>query len=150
MSHVIGINLVISDLKALEAACKELGLQFMRDQKKHAWYGSWQRDYDRADAAYKNVGVDPMKYGHCEHAIKVPGSDYEIGVYNNPKGKGFVLAYDNWGTGQVILQKLGSGLEKIKQSYAACKAELEARAKGWMTTRVKLPNGSLKITMTGV
>lgn len=150
MSHVIGINLQILDLAALETACKVLKLQFVKDQKTHAWYGSWQNDYRAADAAYINTGISTDQYGKCEHAIKVPGSDYEIGVYKNPKGKGFILAYDNWGTGQVIKNTLGAGLEKLKQEYAVAKASLEARAKGWMINRQNLTNGTIRLTMVGV
>lgn len=150
MSHVIGINLVIKDLSALEQACKELGLEFVRNQKHHAWYGKWVNDYNAKDAAYINAGIKPENYGKCEHAIKVPGSGYEIGVYNNPKGPGFILAYDNYGTGQVILQKLGSGLEKLKQGYAVCKASIEAKARGWMVSKQALGNGSVKLVLTGV
>lgn len=150
MSHVIGINLVIQDLAALEAACKELGLKFIRNQKQHAWYGKWVNDYSAADAAYVNTGIKPENYGKCEHAIEVPGSGYEIGVYKNPKGNGLILAYDNYGTGQVIKQKLGAGLEKLKQLYAVHKATLEAKAKGWMAHRQTLNNGTIKISLTGV
>jgi len=150
MSHVIGITLVVSDLTALESACKTLGLEFLRNQKTHAWYGSWQRDYSASDAAYINTGIDPKQYGKCEHAIRVPGSDYEIGVYQNPKGKGYVLAYDNWGTGQHIKNTLGSGLEKLKQAYGVAKVTLEAKMKGWMVSKVLLPNGSIRLAITGV
>jgi hypothetical protein len=150
MSHVIGITLVIKDLHALEQACKDLGLTFVRDQKTHAWFGRWVNDYSQKDAAYKNAGIKPENYGKCEHAIKVPGSGYEIGVYNNPQGKGFILAYDNYGTGQVILQKLGSGLEKLKQAYGVAKATIEAKAKGWIVSKQTLASGSVKLVLTGV
>lgn len=150
MSHVIGVNLVISSLTALERACKELGITFMRNQQTHRWYGSWVNDYNRSDAAYKNIGIDPKNYGHCEHAIRVPGADYEIGVYKNPKGAGFVLGFDNYASGQVIAQTLGKGLEKLKQAYAVATAELQAKAAGWMTQRTKLPNGSIKLVLTGM
>lgn len=149
MSHVVSVNLQVTDLKALEQACKELGLQFMRDQKTHVWYGRWVNDYNRADAAFKN-GIAPENYGKCEHAIKVPGADYEIGVYQNPKGTGYVLAFDNYASGKVISKTLGTGLEKLKQLYGVAKATLEAKAKGWMVNRHNLPNGGIKLTLTGV
>ncbi len=150
MSHVISVNVVIKDLHALEQACKELGLEFVRNQKKHAWYGKWVNDYNQKDATYLQSGIKPENYGKCEHAIRVPGSGYEIGVYTNPKGSGYILAYDNYGTGQVILQKLGAGLEKLKQLYAVHKASIEARAKGWIAQRTTLPNGSIRLTLSGV
>jgi hypothetical protein len=150
MSHVISVNVVIKDLHALEQACKELGLEFMRNQKTHRWYGRWVNDYNQSDAAYLQSGIKPENYGKCEHAIKVPGSGYDIGVYNNPKGSGYVLAYDNFGTGQVILQKLGSGLEKLKQGYAVAKATIEAKARGWLVQKNMMPNGAVKLTLSGV
>lgn len=150
MSHVASVSLVIKDLKALEAACKRLGLTFVRDQKTHAWYGEWVNDYEAADAAYIQSGIKPEEYGHCLHAIKVPGSTYEIGVYKNPKGTGFVLAYDFYGPGYTIKEKLGQGLEKLKQAYGVSKAKLEAQAKGWMCQETALPNGSIKLVLQGV
>lgn len=150
MSHVVSVNVVITDLAALEAACKELSLQFMRDQKKHAWWGQWANDYSASNAAYIQSGIKPEDYGKCEHAIKVPGSKYEIGVYKNPKGKGFILAYDNYSTGHVISEKLGVGLEKLKQLYAANVATMKAKANGWMVNRKWLPNGALKLELAGM
>jgi len=149
MSHVISVNVVIADLAALERACKELGLQFLKNQKTHRWYGRWVNDYNRADAAYIQSGIKPEDYGKCEHAIGVPGSGYDIGVYKNPKGTGYVLAFDNYGTGKFIVNRLGSGLEKLKQSYAVCRAELAAKAKGLLTQRQTLKGGAIKLTLTG-
>lgn len=149
MSHVVSVDVIVQDLNALKAACKELGLTFKENQKKHRWYGNWQNDYSRSDAAYIQSGIDPMTYGKCEHAIEVPSSQYDIGVYKNPKGKGYVLAFDNYGTGRKIADTLGKGLEKLKQHYAVAKAQLEARAKGWSCQKHTLPNGSIRLTMTG-
>lgn len=149
MSHVVSVDVIVHDLQALKTACKVLGLEFKESQKTHRWYGRWVNDYSRPNAAYIQSGIDPMKYGNCEHAIEVPWSQYDIGVYHNPKGKGFVLAYDNYGTGRTIAKYLGSGLEGLKQQYAACKAQLVARAKGWSTQTHTLPNGTIKLVFTG-
>jgi hypothetical protein len=150
LSHVVSVNIVIKDLAALEQACRELGLQFKRDQKTHKWWGRWENDFSRQDAAYIQSGIKTEDYGKCEHAIGVPDSGYEIGVYKNPKGTGYVLAYDNFGTGQIILQKLGAGLEKLKQGYAVAKATMAAKAQGWMVSRQTLKNGTIKLSMFGV
>lgn len=150
MSHVVSVNVTVQDLQALERACTELGLTFLRDQKHHAWYGRWVNDYSRSDAAYLQSGIKPENYGKCEHAIKVPGSNYEIGVYTNPKGKGYVLAYDNYSTGRVISEKLGAGLEKLKQGYAVALASMKAKAQGWIVSKSILPNGTVRLQMSGV
>lgn len=150
MSHVASVNIVIKDLAALKAACHELGLTFVENQKTHAWWGRWANDYAAKDAAYIQSGIKPENYGHCEHAIKVPGSTYEIGVYKNPKGAGFVLAYDFYGPGQGIRKKLGQGLEKLKQCYAVNIASMTAKAKGWIVNRTTLANGTIKLSMSGV
>lgn len=129
MSHVVSVNVVVKDLTALEQACKELGLQFMRGQTTQKYYSGTST---------------------CLHAIKVPGTDWEIGLLKAKTGKGFELAYDNYGpSGQTIAKMLGNGLEKLKQGYAVAKATLEAKAKGWMCQRTTLPSGAIKLTLTG-
>lgn len=130
MSHIVSVSVVVKDLAAVEAACRELGLTFMRNQTTQKYYGGTSK---------------------CLHAIRVPGTDWEIGLIAAKTGSGFELAYDNYGTkGQTIAQRLGNGLEKLKQAYAVNVASLAARAKGWMTQRVTLPNGSVKLVLTGV
>jgi hypothetical protein len=122
----------VSDLAALDAACKELGLTLMRGQKTQNYYSGTSA---------------------CEHAIKVPGTNWEIGLLASKTGKGFDLAFDDYAygaNGGVIGKKLGNGLEKLKQAYAVNVAALKARAQGWMTHRTTLANGTVKLVMTGV
>ena len=59
MSHISKIELEVKDLAVLAQACTRLGLTLIRGQKHFKWYG---RD------------------GQCDHAIKVPDANYEIGV----------------------------------------------------------------------
>ena len=138
MSHVNSVSLVIKDMAALKAACEQLGLTFVEGQRNIAWYGT---------------GLPTQ--GACEHAIKVPGARYEIGVYRGVTGNGtsasYVLGFDSYGSGGGPITKLlGKGLEKLNQAYAVAKATLEARARGWMVQKQTLPNGTVKLTMTGV
>lgn len=137
MSHIVQVKVKISDLRALAAAAKELGGELVLDQKTHTFYSG---------------------KGQCEHAIKIPGVNYEVGVVKL-EGGGYTLAHDPYGgdqagygshDGHKLTQKFGDGLKKLTQYYAVAKAEIEARAKGWMTSRQTLKNGSIKITMTGV
>jgi hypothetical protein len=120
---------VVQDLAAVEAACRELGLTFMRGQTTQKYYGGTSK---------------------CLHAIRVPGTDWEIGLLAAKTGKGFELAYDNYGTsGQTIAKRLGNGLEKLKQGYAVAKAAIEAKARGWLVQKNMMPSGAIKLTLTG-
>ncbi|SRR6266542_744231 len=148
LSHVAAVATEISDLTALRAACNELGLQFMEGQTTYAWFGQWVGDYHGEDAAYKQ-GIDPSEYGKCSHAIKVPGSTYEIGVKKLANGN-HTLIYDFYGPGRKIMEKLGKGCEKLVQHYGLNKAQMIARAKGLITQRKPLLNGDIKLVVTGV
>lgn len=150
MSHVAAIDLVIDpkspeSLTALQAACKELGLIFVEGQKTFAWFGTWVDDYDEDDAAYKRAGIKPEDYGKCEHAIKLPGCNYEIGVVRRPDGKGLTLIYDFFGEGKKIQNALGTGCEKLRQLHGFHRATMLAKAKGHLTRRVNLSDGRVKL-----
>lgn len=129
MSHITKVAVQVRDLAAVESACRDLGLTFMRGQKTQAYYGGTSA---------------------CLHAIKVPGSSYEIGLIQAKDGKGYELAFDSWGTGQVISEKLGAGLEKLKQGYAVALASMRAKAQGWIVSKSILPNGTVRLQMSGV
>ena len=148
MSHVAAVKLKITDLNALRAACAELGLQFMEGQKTWAWFGQWMNDYAATDAAYK-LGIDPADYGKSEHAIRLPGCHYEIGVVRNNKGE-LTLAYDFFREGRKIKNALGAGCEKLVQHYGLCQAQMLAKAKGYVTQRKLQPNGDIKLVVTGL
>lgn len=132
-------------MEALDRTCKELNLTLKPGQKTHAWFGRWVNDYAKEDAAYK-LGIKPEDYGKCEHAISVPGSSYEIGLYNNPKGEGYIPVFDFFGTGQEISRQLGGNdAPKLRQHYAANATELEMANAGYYTEREWLPDGSLNV-----
>lgn len=152
MSHISTISVTLKDLAALKAAVKEFGAQFIEGQKTYAWWG-------------KSVGDSPLpagmtvdQLGKCDHAIKLPGVNYEIGVVKTKDG--YTLAYDayNYGTGYngipadggKLVAKFGDGLKKLVQSYAVNVAELKARAQGWLTQRTTLPSGAVKLQLTGI
>ena len=108
MSHVVPIKLEIKDLKALETACKNLGFEFMRNQKTYAWYGKFLGDTTLDDS------LKVADLGKCDHAIKVPGARYEIGV--KKVGKAFQLEYDFWSSGG-LKSKVGEDGLPIKIAY---------------------------------
>lgn len=145
MSHVTTIAIEIRDLDALEAAARELGATLVRDQKTYTWYGQHVGDYPLPK------GITKEQLGKCDHAIKVPGVNYEIGVVKLPNGN-YTLVYDFYGRygandGMKLLQRFGEGCQKLVQSYAVHKAMIEARKRGHTVTKKVLPNGSVKLTV---
>lgn len=108
MSHVTSLDCVVTDLDALDRACKKRGLELVRGKTKYRWYGTWVNDYNSADAAYKN-GIPTSEYGTSEHAITIPGDNrcYEIGLHKNKSGPGWRLALDFWAGGHGMVEKAG-------------------------------------------
>ena len=150
MSHVVSIKTEFKDLAAVRAACAELGLTFKEGQKTIRWFGRWVNDYGAADAAYK-LGIKPKQYGTCDHAIEVPGSDYDVGLLHNPETGGYKLYFDFWSSnGRAIQAAIGANGQKLLQYYAAHKATMEAKRKGWIVQRTMADNGSIKLQVTGV
>lgn len=146
MSHVTRVDVDIKDLVALEAACKELGIKFIKDQSTYVWFGQFVGDAPVPEGFTRN------ELGHCSHIIKVPGERYEIGVVQKD-GK-WRLLYDAWNEKDYrqpngIVQKLGAGLEKLKQMYGVHKTTIEARARGLIVNRTVLNNGAIRMMIGG-
>lgn len=131
MSHVVGATWSIDNLECLEAACEEIGLELVRNQKTYKWYGKWMNDYSKSDAAYLNIGIKPEDYGKCEHAIRVKGnpSAYEIGVVKCEDGK-LRLIFDFWGAaGRAIETLAGKNATELGVRYAAKRLEKGSKMK---------------------
>jgi hypothetical protein len=149
MSHVVSLKTEFRDLKAVKAACAELGLVFKENQKTIRWFGRWVNDYDKDDAAYK-LGIDPKLYGTCDHAIEVPGSDYDVGLIRNATTGGYKLYFDFYSTHGAAIQKaIGQNGERLLQSYAAAKLAMEANLKGYLVQR-KSVGDKIELTITNV
>lgn len=144
MSHVTTVKLKITDLASLSAACKMLGLEFVAGQKTYRWYGKWMNDFHATEAAVTQ-GFDPATFGNCEHAIRLPGCAYEIGVVTAKDG-GYAILYDNYGPGATIAAKLGTRCEKLAQRYAAIVAGKKLAARGLRVKEQVLANGHIRIT----
>jgi hypothetical protein len=147
MSHVSQVELVIKNLSVLKDAVNNLdGLTFMEGQKTYKWYGKWVNDYRGETAAVDN-GFSPEDFGKSEHAIKVDGADYEIGVVKNPTGAGYRLVYDRFASGErVIAKKYGAGLETIKTQYTQRLTRKHLAKKGFRVTMRTNSKGHLEIT----
>ena len=116
MSHISKIELEVNDLSILSQACARLGLELIRAKKTFKWYGN---------------------EAPCDHAIRVPGASYEIGVI------------DRNGTYELNCDFFDSSLEQVigkhggllKQSYAVEKTGNEARRKGYSVLERRTENG---------
>lgn len=137
MSHLANVELTVTDLDALQHAVAQTdGLTWCEGQQSYKWYGRWMDDFHGTNAAVDN-GFDASTFGKSEHAIKVDGSEYEIGVVKNPTGNGYRLLYDNYASGRKIAERYGTGLETIKNSYAERVAVRQLQRKGYrVSTRV--------------
>jgi hypothetical protein len=119
MSHISKIELEVKDLGILGQACSKLGLQLIRNRKTFRWYG-------------KEAG--------CDHAIQVPGADYEIGVTR--KDHFYELNCDFYDRN--LEKVMGSQGGLLKQAYAVMKTRIEARKKGYSVLERKTEN-SIKL-----
>lgn len=135
-------GIIYTDMACIRAAVAKIkGLHWKENQKTWAWYGKWVGDYDASDAAYK-LGIETKDYGTCEHAIKVDGSNYEIGVMKRNDGKGWSLVFDFFGhNGQQIQKVVGTGAEKLsveyQREYVTRFANLENMNINWEETKTE-------------
>lgn len=146
MSHITSIAIEIRDLDALEAAARELNATLVRNQRTYTWYGKSVGDYPLPE------GFTADMLGKCEHAIKLPGTNYEIGVTRHlTKPSAYTLLYDFWGyggsfhDGHKLKNHFGEGLCRLVQLYGVHAATRTARARGHAVQRQTLPNGSIKL-----
>jgi len=138
MSHVAKIDIEIKDLDTLKAACERLGLQFMQGQLAYSWYGSHQGDYPLPE------GFTVEDLGRCDHAIRVQGAKYEVGVVK--RGGKFTLLWDFWRSGG-LEGALGKGACRLKQAYAVERVRKEARLKGYRFREQRTEQG-IRVVLT--
>lgn len=137
MSHVTLLSFVIKSLEALKMACKRLGLEFMENQTTYKWFGRWVGDYPLPK------GFKKEQLGHCTHAIRVPGADYEIGVVVGKDGE-ISLLWDFWSAGG-LENVLGKGGYKLEQAYIIEDGKLEAAKQGYAAIEEEQENGDVKL-----
>ena len=116
MSHISKIELTVNDLSVLGSACIRLGLELMRSKRSFKWYG---------------------KEAACDHAIRVPGAEYEIGVIHRDGGYELNCDFYDRSLEQVIGKKGGL----LKQAYAVEKTRVEARRKGYSVLESRTETG---------
>ena len=117
MSHLVTISTQVRDPEAVKAACKRIGIA-------PPVYGTYTM-YDRA----KPTGW----------AVNLPDWNYPV-VCDTTTG---TVHYDNfrgnWGE--------QSHLDRFMQAYAAEKAKIEAKKKGYRCTEATQPDGSIRLTL---
>ena len=116
MSHISKIELEVKDLGVLGQACARLGLALLKGQKSFKWYGT---------------------EAPCDHAIRIPGADYEIGVAKS--GASYELNCDFYDKNLEKVVGLKGGL--LRQAYAVEKTRIEARKKGYSVVERQTENG---------
>ncbi len=117
MSHISKIELEVRDLRTLRQACTRLGLTLLERKKTFKWYG--QED------------------GQCDHAIRVPGASYEIGVIKSADL--YELQCDFWDS--AIEKAIGQKGGLLKQAYAIERTKTEARRKGYSIIEQETDSG---------
>ncbi len=126
MSHISKIEMIINSLQDLRQACKQLGFEFVSDQKTYQWYGRWVGD------APLPSGIHKEDLGKCDHAIKVPDCKYEIGVVRQDGH--FILLWDSWHSGG-LRKKIGNDAGVLRQQYAVARVSREAHLRGYRVSQ---------------
>jgi len=138
VSHVAKIEMEIRDLDTLKCACEQLGFQFMTDQRFYRWYGESVGDYPVPE------GFTAADMGKCDHAIRVPGASYEVGVVQR-NGK-YLLLWDFYRQGG-LERVLGKGACRLKQAYSVERVRREAKLKGYHVQERKTEQG-IRLVLT--
>jgi len=123
MSHISTIEIEIRDLDTLKRACLALDLEFLQDRRQFRYYAG---------------------FASCEHAIRVPGAGYELGVVRNESGYG--LLWDSWRAGGLV-ERLGESAGRLRQAYAVERVKTEARKRG-MKIRTRKQQHSVQLVLT--
>jgi hypothetical protein len=137
LSHLTTVLTTIRDPKALESACKALGVELH--------IGGVARFYSGHS-------------GPCNYVIKLPGR-YDLGFTKQADGTyAFVCdeeliggkhGTDGFGRRDEGRKILGEDCSRLKQEYAFAIPQVEARRKGRTILRQTLPNGSIRVIMQG-
>lgn len=106
MSHLSKIELTVTDIDTLTAACNRMGFKLIKGQGSYKWFGQ-----DKS----------------CDHAIQIPNADYEIGVIQN-NGQ-FELNCDFYD--HQLKKAIGENGGLLKQAYAVEQTRQVARKRGY-------------------
>jgi len=145
MSHVADVQLHIKDLKCLKEAVERMGGEFVEGQTTFTWYGRFLNDWRENGKISERAAinrVDAANFGKCLHAIKIKDCRYEIGVIQDPDGKGYKLIYDEFGEGRKLVEWLGGeNYKMIKAQYGTRVFARDMKRKGYRITTSTAANG---------
>lgn len=132
MSHLATVKTELRDIKAIKAACDELGFTFHENKKTHRLWG----------------GVNAP----CAHAISHPRwMELEVGLVATPTG--YTLSFDDmlqrW-DGMKAGTHIGDKASRLVQLYGVQKATMEAKKLGYMVSRKTGQNGAIRLTVSGI
>lgn len=143
MSHVAKMKVKVLSLDALKAAAKQLGLEFIKDQKQYKWFGKHVGDYPLPE------GFSKADLGNCDYALRIkdkPGA-YEIGIVKNKNGKpGYTLLWDFWAGGYGLESVVGKDGQKLGQEYAVQVGLRNRLAEGYQVERKTDAEGNVFVT----
>lgn len=124
-SHVVSVNVEITNLEALAKAAKYCGLE-MSQAETYKWYGRHVGDYPLPK------GFTRDELGKCQYKLSIPGAhpgQYEIGIAE--KNGSYVPLFDFWGNGANLQKHVGKNGEKLVDRYALECAMGAAEAESW-------------------
>ena len=148
MSHVTTIDPKEHyEIPALKKMCENQGWAWMEGQQTYKWFGTHVGDYPLP------TGFTKEDMGKCDHAIRVPGARYEIGVVQ--KDEKWQVIYDFYD--RSLKEKLcpdphnehgEAGL--LKQAYNIAKTQVacKSKMKSWTQGTVKNREGWQQMTVS--
>lgn len=145
MSHISKIEIVIVDLDAFEAACRELGVELRRNQKTFKSFAGAKHPCEMAvvDAANQEayeLGLVRARYDNNQ-ASRTFGQ-----VVQDPNGSAYMALTDNWDGGKGLNEKIGENAGLLMQRYGLNAARRQAAQQGMSVVREeRLPNGSVRM-----
>jgi hypothetical protein len=153
MSHVEASKATIpNDLPAIRRAVELLaersGLraEFCEGQRTYKWFGTHIGDYPLPP------GMRIEDLGKCHHAIRVDGSQYEIGLIQAADGK-FRVIYDFFdfegsvGLGRVLDKFMGDRAGNIFTAYVASVAIEEKATKQGLAVEREVHGDKLRLRL---
>lgn len=145
MSHTSEItDIVFSDIAALRLAIADLqraGIKctLLEKAKPRAYYSNQE-------------GM-----GEAPYVIQLSDAMYDVGLYPNPAGKGYIARTDLFmgsvcnvlGVKATAKESPGqAALGRLNQAYALHATVRQATAQGYKVSRLTAPDGTIKLTLT--
>ena len=114
----------------------------MEEQKHYRWFNRYMGDYPLPP------GMKVEDLGKCDHAIRVPGCSYEVGIISIPEKPGtYKMYYDFWSSGGLD-KVIGQNGGPLKSEYThQVMKYLQTKGKAKMVNKVRKEH-VVELTMT--